>query len=82
MVELLCEKVDKAVTKEMFLERLYGGGDEPELKIVDVYMCKIRKKLRNASGGKQYIDTIWGRGHVLRDPGETEVPTDAQASAS
>ena len=55
------------LTKEMFLNHLYGGMDEPELKIIDVFMCKMRKKLAKASGGKNYIETVWGRGYVLRD---------------
>jgi two-component system, cell cycle response regulator CtrA len=59
-------------TKEMFLNHLYGGMDEPELKIIDVFTCKLRKKLANASNGKNYIETVWGRGYVLREPVETE----------
>ena len=58
------------VTKEMFLNHLYGGMDEPEIKIIDVFICKLRKKLANASGGKDYIETAWGRGYVLREPSE------------
>ena len=46
--------------------------DEPELKIIDVFICKLRKKLANASNGKNYIETVWGRGHMLRDPVEIE----------
>jgi DNA-binding winged helix-turn-helix (wHTH) protein len=56
------------ITKEMFLNHLYGGGmHEPELKISDVFVCKLRKKLAQATGGSHYIETIWGRGYVLRD---------------
>ena len=55
------------LTKEMFLNHLYGGMDEPELKIIDVFICKLRKKLATASGGKNYIETVWGRGYVLRE---------------
>ena len=54
----------------MFLNHLYGGMDEPELKIIDVFVCKLRKKLAQATGGKHYIETVWGRGYVLRDPPE------------
>jgi two-component system cell cycle response regulator CtrA len=46
--------------------------DEPELKIIDVFMCKLRKKLANASGGKNYIETVWGRGYMLRQPTNEE----------
>ena len=60
------------LTKEMFLNHLYGGMDEPELKIIDVFICKLRKKLANASSGKNYIETVWGRGYVLREPTEDE----------
>jgi two-component system cell cycle response regulator CtrA len=54
----------------MFLNHLYGGMDEPELKIIDVFICKLRKKLSTATGGENYIETVWGRGYVLRDPSE------------
>ncbi|MDN3575020.1 response regulator transcription factor CtrA [Methylobacterium longum] len=66
MLELLGVRKDSTITKEMFLNHLYGGMDEPDLKIVDVFICKLRKKLANASQGKNYIETIWGRGYVIR----------------
>ena len=71
-LELLCLHKDRPVTKEMFFNHLYGGMDEPEVKIIDVFICKLRKKLANASMGKNYIETIWGRGYVLREPSEYE----------
>ena len=67
MLELLALRKGTTLTKEMFLNHLYGGMDEPELKIIDVFICKLRKKLANASGGKNYIETVWGRGYVLHD---------------
>ena len=70
MLELLAIRKGSTLTKEMFLSQLYGGMDEPELKIIDVFICKLRKKLANASGGKNYIETVWGRGYVLREPPE------------
>jgi two-component system cell cycle response regulator CtrA len=70
ILELLCLRKGTPLTKEVFLNQLYGGLDEPEPKIIDVFICKLRKKLTNASGGKNYIETIWGRGHVLREPSE------------
>jgi two-component system cell cycle response regulator CtrA len=73
MLELLCLHKDRPVTKEMFLNHLYGGMDEPVAKIIDVFICKLRKKLAKASMGKNYIETIWGRGYVLREPTENEV---------
>ena len=72
MLELLSLRKGTTLTKEMFLNHLYGGMDEPELKIIDVFICKLRKKLANASQGKNYIETVWGRGYVLREPNEGE----------
>ncbi len=68
MFELLSLRKGTTLTKEMFLNHLYGGMDEPELKIIDVFICKLRKKLSTALGGANYIETVWGRGYVLRDP--------------
>ena len=68
MLELLALRLGSTLTKEMFLNHLYGGMDEPEVKIIDVFICKLRKKLANASQGKNYIETVWGRGYVLRTP--------------
>src|SRR6056297_914258 len=68
MLELLSLRKGTTLTKEMFLNHLYGGMDEPELKIIDVFICKLRKKLTEATGGENYIETVWGRGYVLRDP--------------
>ena len=71
ILELLSLRKGTTLTKEMFLNHLYGGMDEPELKIIDVFICKLRKKLATATGGEHYIETVWGRGYVLRDPVET-----------
>ncbi len=68
MFELLSLRKGTTLTKEMFLNHLYGGMDEPELKIIDVFICKLRKKLSQATGGESHIETVWGRGYVLRDP--------------
>ncbi len=68
ILELLSLRKGTTLTKEMFLNHLYGGMDEPELKIIDVFICKLRKKLSSATDGDNYIETIWGRGYVLRDP--------------
>ena len=80
MLELLSLRKGTTLTKEMFLNHLYGGMDEPELKIIDVFVCKLRKKLAEATGGKNYIETVWGRGYVLRDP-EPEKSLDPVARA-
>src|SRR6516165_8525741 len=68
VLELLTLQKDAIVTREMLLKHLYGGTGEPELKIIDVFVCKLRKKLAQATGGSHYIETVWGRGYVLRDP--------------
>jgi len=70
LLELLSLRKGKTVTKEMFLSHLYGGMDEPETKIIDVFICKLRKKIVHVSGGANYIETVWGRGYVLHEPGE------------
>lgn len=68
ILELLCMRKGSTLTKEVFLNHLYGGMDEPELKIIDVFVCKLRKKLSQALGGVNYIATVWGRGYMLVDP--------------
>ena len=73
MLELLSLRKGTTLTKEMFLNHLYGGMDEPELKIIDVFICKLRKKLSKGMDGDNYIETVWGRGYVLRNPIEMPV---------
>jgi two-component system cell cycle response regulator CtrA len=68
ILELLSLRKGTTMTKEMFLDHLYGGIDEPELKIIDVFICKLRKKIQQATGGDHYIETVWGRGYMLKDP--------------
>ena len=80
ILELLSLRKGTTLTKEMFLNHLYGGMDEPELKIIDVFICKLRKKLSEATDGENYIETVWGRGYVLRDPDE-QAPEMREASA-
>src|SRR4029079_18755940 len=75
LLELMALRQGSTLTKEMFLNHLYGGMDEPEMKIIDVFICKLRKKLLIASGGKNYIETVWGRGYVMR------LASDEQAAA-
>ena len=77
MLELLSLRRGTTITKEMFLSQLYGGMDEPEIKIIDVFMCKVRKKLAEASNGKDYIETVWGRGYLLREPEEVKAKMSA-----
>ena len=68
ILELLSLRKGTILTKEMFLNHLYPEMDEPEVKIIDVFMCRLRKKLAQATGGRHYIETVWGRGYVLRNP--------------
>ncbi|WP_333830678.1 response regulator transcription factor CtrA [Pararhodobacter sp.] len=81
MLELLSLRKGTTLTKEMFLNHLYGGMDEPELKIIDVFICKLRKKLAEATLGDNYIETVWGRGYVLRDPASPQVRAPKAISA-
>jgi two-component system cell cycle response regulator CtrA len=82
ILELLSLRKGTTLTKEMFLNHLYGGMDEPELKIIDVFVCKLRKKLATATGGDNYIETVWGRGYVLRDPVSTDSAEPAKHAAN
>jgi hypothetical protein len=72
VLELFSLRKGTTLTKEMFFDYLYGGMDEPELKNIHVFVCKLRKKLARATGNSHYINTLWGCGYVLRDP--TELP--------
>ena len=81
ILELLSLRKGTTLTKEMFLNHLYGGMDEPELKIIDVFVCKLRHKLKASTGGDSYIETVWGRGYVLRDPSEENAPAPKEAAA-
>jgi Response regulators consisting of a CheY-like receiver domain and a winged-helix DNA-binding domain len=68
ILELLALRKGATMSKEMFLDRMYGGMDEPEIKIVDVFVCKLRKKLAKAGAHPDCVETVWGRGYVMRDP--------------
>jgi len=81
MLELLSLRKGTTLTKEMFLNHLYGGMDEPELKIIDVFICKLRKKLAAATGADHYIETVWGRGYMLRDVEEQSLDEQTAATA-
>jgi two-component system, cell cycle response regulator CtrA len=70
ILELLSLRFGVTVTKEMLLGHLYGGKNKPELKIIDVFVCHLRKKLAQATDGKHYIETVWGRGYRLCAPAE------------
>lgn len=72
ILELLVLRRGTVLNKEMFLDHLYISVDEPEIKIIDVFVCKLRKKLADAAGGTNYIDTVWGRGYMLKEYDEQE----------
>ena len=71
LMELLALKKGSTVSKEQFLNHLYNGMDEPEVKIIDVFFCKIRAKIKELSGGEDYITTVWGRGYILQEAPNT-----------
>jgi two-component system cell cycle response regulator CtrA len=79
ILELLTLRKGAVLTKEAFLNHLYGGMDEPEVKIIDVFICKLRKKLAQA-GATDLIGTVWGRGYVLRDPAASAAATATAAA--
>jgi len=80
MLELMALRQGSVLTKEMFLSALYGGMDEPEIKIIDVFICKLRKKLADASEGKDYILTTWGRGYALHPPEDVRPTAETRAA--
>ncbi len=82
ILQLLSLRKGTTLTKEMFLNHLYDGMDDPQLKIIDVFICKLRKKLAAATEGENYIETVWGRGYVLRDPQEQSGMVAAEAVAA
>ena len=74
IVELLSLRKGVTVTKEMLASHLYGGMDEPGLKVIDVFVCHLRKKLAQATGGKHHIETVWGRGYRMCDSDQMPRP--------
>lgn len=77
ILELLSLRKGITLSKDAFLTHIYGGRDEPELKIIDVFICKLRKKLRAA--GSECVETVWGQGYVLRDPALPKVESPSLA---
>jgi two-component system cell cycle response regulator CtrA len=78
ILELLVLRKGMVLTKEAFLNHLYGGMDEPEMKIIDVFICKLRKKLANA-GADNLIGTVWGRGYMIRETSSGHTGATAEA---
>lgn len=79
ILELLVLRRGMVLTKEAFLSHLYGGMDEPEAKIIDVFICKLRRKLSDA-GAPSVIGTVWGRGYTVRDPVTRSAPAPAPST--
>ncbi len=83
VLELLSLRKNSVLTKEMCLNHLYNGLKEPEVKIIDVFICKLRKKLAAAAEGENQIETVWGGGYMLRDtPEARQIEHAAQALAA
>ena len=82
ILELLALRKGQTLAKSLFLNHLYGGIEEPDLKIVDVFVCKLRRKLEKASGGDIFIETVWGRGYVMRDQAVKRVASDIGVKAA
>ncbi|MEZ5824457.1 MAG: response regulator transcription factor [Geminicoccaceae bacterium] len=80
ILELLALRRGQPLTKEIFLDHLYGGGDEPEQKIIDVFICKLRKKISAINHNKHNIETVWGRGYVLKDLTDSDETAPAAAA--
>jgi two-component system cell cycle response regulator CtrA len=68
ILELLSLRKGTAISQEIIVNHLYGGMDQPVLKVIDVFICRLRKKLVQLTGGEHYIETARGRGYALRDP--------------
>jgi two-component system cell cycle response regulator CtrA len=80
ILELLMLRKGTPIKKETFIGHLYGGIDEPEIKIIDVFVCKLRKKIEDATGGENYIETLWGRGYAIKDPSENSLSKEEVAT--
>lgn len=65
ILELLCLRRGATLTKEVFMNHLYGE-DEPDSKVIDVFICKLRKKLSGANNGSRIIETVRGQGYLVR----------------
>ena len=69
ILELLAIRKGKIVSKELFLNHLYDGTNEPDMKTIDVFICKIRKTFSKfLKDDTDYISTVWGQGYTLKEP--------------
>ena len=67
IIEIMASNKGRVISKEMFLNEMYNRLDEPEERVIDVFICKLRKKLERSTGGHEYIQTVWGRGYCMDD---------------
>lgn len=66
---VLALNVGRVVSKEKIYETVYTlSGSDPLDKVIDVYICKLRKKIAEATGGDKYIETVYGRGYKFEAP--------------
>ncbi len=65
ILELMVLRKGALITKEAFLNYIYGDMDEPEQKILQVFISKLRRKIFDATGNRDYILTHWGRGYSI-----------------
>jgi two-component system cell cycle response regulator CtrA len=68
MLELLALRKGRIVSKQALFESLYDGSDDPEEKVINVFVSKLRKKIAEQNSGESYIGTVWGSGYRLGDP--------------
>ena len=72
MLEVLALRKGTTLSKEVLMSHLYSGVEPPAPKIIDVFICKLRKKLAAATSSDNHIETVWGHGYALRDPASIE----------
>ena len=73
IIEFLALRKGAFLSKDAFLNHLYGGIDEPEPKIIDVFICKLRRKLVENGAEGLSVDKVWGQGYILREARDCKV---------
>lgn len=63
VLETIARHPGLCITKAVIMLALYAQRDEAQIKIVDVFICKLRKKLAAATAGQEVIETVWGQGY-------------------
>jgi two-component system cell cycle response regulator CtrA len=67
ILELLVLRKGTVLAKQVFIDIVYGKPTVSKVKMIDIFICKLRKKLADAGVGN-VIGTAWGRGYVLYEP--------------